>query len=130
MNKNNIVTFLDSVGRTLFAEKADDSRNNDDFLIVKNPVVVHINQDANSGQMSLSLIPCFFREFLADKSQDTVWAFNKNTITMMDSTTFDEKLYKNYSSLNSLNTDMSTSMEPKVSVPDNKGIIKLFDDEK
>ncbi len=134
MNTNNkMICFLDTVGRTIFAEKVEGSRNeNSDSLVVKNPVVVHINSGPD-GQMSLSLIPCFFREFLADKTQDTTWSFNMAAITLMDPTEFDEKLYKNYANLNSnivvptaLDTAMAT--KSKTNIPNGEKVIKLFDE--
>src|SRR5207302_1974001 len=89
--KQKLITFLDAVGRTIFAERVDE-KTTDDWLYVKNPIVVHAQPHPQSGQMELQLFPIFFKEFLADKDEDTVWRYNRRNITESDDTVFDFKL--------------------------------------
>lgn len=93
MENKDIIVFLDQVGRTIFAEQVTD-RSDENTLVVKNPVVVHIN--SLEGKMSLQLLPVFFREFLADKEESMTFTYRKEAIAIADPTTFDVKLYNNY----------------------------------
>jgi hypothetical protein len=132
MNDNdNIIVFLDPIGRTLFAEKVTDKKvlgkreTNKNLLVVKNPVVVHIGSvrgEDGQEKMSLQLLPVFFKEFLADKNDDVVFTYDKNNITIADSMTFDHKLYHNYKQM----------FSPLVIPGAEKGkkIIDLFDEKK
>lgn len=122
METDNIIVFLDLVGRTLFAEEVPE-RSNEDILVVKNPVVVNIN--GLEGKMSLQLLPVFFKEFLADKDDDMVFNYNKRSITMADKATFDHKLYNNYRQMFS-----NIVLPPTPSGDPAKKVINLFDDEK
>jgi hypothetical protein len=125
MENNTIRVFLDAVGRTIFAEELPD-RSNEEFLVVKNPVVVHIGS-TQEGKMSLQLLPVFFKEFLADKDDDITFTYRRENIAMSDPVTFDYKLYNNYKQMFSniiLPTDapVDSAQKPKV--------IDLFDDKK
>jgi hypothetical protein len=95
--KKDLVVFLDTIGRTIIAERTGESS---DELKIKNPAVVNIvpqpvidqnNQpviDQITGQpaqrMALQLFPLFFREFLADKEEPVKFNFKKHNITMSD----------------------------------------------
>ena len=119
----NIITFMDSIGRTIFAE-IDEKRSNAEELWVYNPVVVHTQPNPQTGQMALQLFPVFFREFLADKEQKIVWKYNrKNIVETGESIVFDFKLKAQYASI--------FSMPSRMTEPSNKSdnTIKLFDDD-
>lgn len=94
-NTPKLITFLDSLGRTIigehFSEKSDATH-----LAVQNPVIVHIVPVGNNGQMTVQLLPVFFREFLADKTEDTVWRYNRSALTESDDVVFDFKLTAQY----------------------------------
>jgi hypothetical protein len=95
-NENiNIVTFLDSVGRTILAEKSDEIENK---IAVKNPVILHIVPDSN-GRMSVQLLPIFFREFLADKNEDVIFYYNLDQIVKTNIENFDFRLQAQYKQL-------------------------------
>jgi hypothetical protein len=95
-NENiNIVTFLDSIGRTILAEKSHESETQ---LAVKNPVILHIVPD-NNGRMSVQLLPIFFREFLADKNEDVIFNYNLNQISKTNIVNFDFRLQAQYKQL-------------------------------
>lgn len=123
MDTDDIIVFLDAVGRTLFAEHLPE-RSNDAELVVKNPVVVNIN--SLEGKMSLQLLPVFFKEFLADKEEDVVFAYKKQSVTIADKMTFDHKLYNNYRQMfsNLVLPPTTAAGEPT------KKVIDLFDAEK
>lgn len=122
--KDTIITFMDSIGRTIFAEK-DEKRTTEDTLWVYNPVVVHTQPNPQTGQMALQLFPVFFREFLADKEQKIVWMYNrKNIVETGEEVVFDFKLKAQYASIFSM---VGKNLQEKDPKGDNT--IKLFDDE-
>jgi hypothetical protein len=125
VDNKNIITFMDSIGRTIFAE-VDLERTNEDYLWVFNPVVVHTQPNPQTGQMALQLFPVFFREFLADKDQKVSWKYNRKVIVETGSdVVFDFKLKAQYSSI------FSAAGKNLPENPQNKeaSTIKLFDDD-
>ena len=76
MTKDDLVLFLDGIGRTLLGEKVGDTKTT---LEVKNPSVLHVQPNSENGQIQVQLIPVFFKEFAAPDSDGT-WNFNKNNI--------------------------------------------------
>ena len=126
MNEKNIVAFLDSINRLMFAEEVSSAN---DVLKVRNPVVINIVPQADprtgqpTGQMALQLIPVFFKEFLADKSSDVIFNYNKSVITVIDPLVFDFKLHAQYHQLFA-----TTPTSPVTPVASQPGVIKLFDD--
>lgn len=97
-NKNTISIILDSVGRTIVGEINPD-KTNDQVLGLKNPVVLHIVPQDQSGRMSVQLLPLFFREFLADKSGDVTFEYKKASITEVQLDALDFRLQAQYSQL-------------------------------
>lgn len=93
--ENKIVVFFDAVGRTILGEKLED-KTTDKVLSVKNPAVVHIMPNQQTGQLQLQILPLFFKEFLADKDAGTVWNYNRANITEAVDVTFDFKLEAQY----------------------------------
>lgn len=125
MEIDNLVVFLDPVGRTIFAEKMPDRTPGSAEFIVKNPVVVHLSPKPD-GQMALQLLPLFFREFLADKNGDVTFTYNKNTIAIADPMKFDEKLHTNYHNMFS-NIEIVEAMPE---LPKGDKVVDLFDEKK
>ena len=93
--ENKIIVFFDTVGRTILGERADAETNNA-VLAIKNPAVVHIMPNQQSGQLQLQILPLFFKEFLADKDIGTLWKYNRSNITEAVDVTFDFKLEAQY----------------------------------
>ena len=118
--KNKIVVFFDSVGRTILGERVD-ANTNDKVLSVKNPAVVHIMPNQQTGQLQLQILPLFFREFLADKSEPTVWNYNRSLITEAQDVAFDFKLEAQYQQI----FNPSPIITPKGS----GDVVRLFDEE-
>lgn len=95
MNKK-LIVFFDTVGRTIIAEEVE---RKDSTLKVKNPVIVHIVPNQQTGQMALQLLPGFFKEFQADKTQDTEWTYNLNMIAPCTHVDLDFRLISQYSNM-------------------------------
>lgn len=121
----NLVVFMDSVGRTLFGE-VDPAKSDADWLYVYNPVVVHVQPNPQTGQMAIQLFPVFFREFLADKNTKILWRYNRKSIVETEGkVVFDFRLYMNYKNIYS---DAPQGMMAQQRPPEQE-VIKLFDDE-
>ena len=99
MDNNKLITFNDSVQRTIIAEKLTET---DTTITVKNPVVINVQPQMNqtgqqTGQMVLQLLPIFFKEFLGDKNASINYKYNRDQITEIDfEGGFDFRLYSQY----------------------------------
>ena len=125
-NTTNLTTFLDSLGRTIIAESVPEL-NTETHLTVKNPVIVHIVPVGNSGQMTVQLLPVFFREFLADKTEDTTWKYNRVSVTEAEQVVFDFKLTAQYQQMFSKSNLIIPPGAGEVAPP-SPDVVKLFDE--
>ena len=121
--ENKIVVFFDTVGRTILGEKLDD-KTTKDILSIKNPAVVHIMPNQQTGQLQLQILPLFFKEFLAEKDSGTVWNYIRANITEAVDVTFDFKLEAQYRQIFSATPAAPVPQQPQGS-PE---VIKLFDE--
>lgn len=131
MSKINVVTFTDHIGRVVIGEQVE---SNKDTLKVKNPAIIHIGQNPQTGQIQVQTLPYFFREFLEPTSatKGTVWKFNRDKIVEGE-LTLDERLVSQYEKLFS-NVSVQVPNTPAnaktAGAAGNKAeVIKLFDDE-
>jgi hypothetical protein len=92
--KTKLITFLDPIGRTILGEDATTETQ----FGVKNPVILHVVPD-NQGRMSVQLLPIFFREFLADKSEDVIFYYKCDSITKTNLENLDFRLQAQYNQL-------------------------------
>jgi len=120
--QNKIVVFLDSVGRTVLGEKIE-TETNEKTLAIKNPAVVHILPNQQTGQLQLQILPLFFKEFLADKDTGTTWKYNRCSITEAIDVMFDFKLEAQYRQIFA-NVPVPAPQQPQ-GKPE---VIKLFDE--
>jgi len=121
-NTPQLKTFLDAIGRTIIGE-AIESESNQNTLAIKNPALIHIVPNTSTGQIQLQILPLFFREFLADKDEGTVWYYNRATITESAEINYDFKLPAQYAQI--------FNPSPSIIVPQPNSeppTIKLFDD--
>lgn len=116
---NNIIVFLDNIGRTILGKKVNETNTH---VSIENPALVHINANPQTNQLQLQILPLFFKEFQADKSESTVWKYNKNSITESETITFAFQFVAQY--------EQMFAAAP-VQAQENTGeVVKLFDDEK
>lgn len=94
---NNIITFIDNVGRVIVG-RADDEQTTDSKLAVSNPSVVNVNVKQDTGQITVQLLPYVFREFITPETRfdKHVWFFNKCQITMSDTIEVDSAVQNQY----------------------------------
>lgn len=120
--ENKIAVFFDSVGRTILGERID-AETNEKVLAVKNPAVVHIMPNQQTGQLQLQILPLFFKEFLAEKDAGTLWKYNRENITEAVDVTFDFKLEAQYRQI------FASGPAPAPQQPQGSPeVIKLFDE--
>lgn len=131
MNNQNapkLILFLDPIGRNILGELVDNKPETN--LFVKNPVILHV-ADSGGGKMSVQLLPLFFREFLADKTADVTFSYQKDKITITDIDAFDFRLQAQYNQIFSKQsvfvTPQQPNEQPQQQQPSNS-VINLFDE--
>ena len=94
MENKKIIVFVDSVGRNIYGELV---ARLDKFVRVKNPAIINIVPNPNSGQLQVQVLPYFFTEFLKNKDDiNTVWDFSTKSIVEATEIDLDEKLVAQY----------------------------------
>jgi len=92
MKQKKLVMFLDTVGRTVVGELDEQTET---ILKVKNPAILNV-APAEGGRMVVQILPIVFKEFLADRTENTIWNYNKGQITVSSIETLDVRLQKQY----------------------------------
>jgi hypothetical protein len=127
--KTKIVVILDSLGRTVLGEQISKDK---EILKLKNPVVLHIVPADNQGKMSVQLLPLFFREFLADKTGDSLFDYRLDNIVTTDIDAIDFRLQSQYKQMfnpeNGFITTNNVPPNPNSGTPPR--VVDLFDENK
>jgi hypothetical protein len=127
-----LIVILDAIGRTILGEKVCCGNScGEEILKLKNPVVLHIVPADNQGKMSVQLLPLFFREFLADKTGDVVFNFEKSKIVTTDIDALDFRLQGQYAQMfNPQNVFVNGGTQPPPSPNDGQPptVVSLFDE--
>lgn len=80
MNKN-IILFLDKFGRTVIGEIFEENEND---LIIKNPGIINITQDAQSKRFNFQVLPLILFEIVnVDTTKFYNVKFNKSDISIL-----------------------------------------------
>lgn len=120
-----LTAIVDSVGRVILG-RHDVQASTKSLLNVRNPAVVNIQVDQQSGQISVQLIPYIFREFIkADKRDDGVsWNFQKNNIVISDDLELEDNIITQYIKIFETPIEQaSEASEPVTAEP-----VELFDE--
>jgi hypothetical protein len=126
--KNTTTVFLDYLGRNIIGELVESDST---YHKVKNPVILHCPPAPdNSGRMSVQLLPLFFREFLADKTEDVVFNFVKDKIIETSIEAIDFRLQAQYAQLFNKNNEFVSGdqQQPQQPQQSSNDVIKLFDE--
>ena len=126
-DEKKLTVFVDTVGRTVVGESLEDTAT---VLTVKNPAIVHVQPNPQTGQISVQLIPFFFKEFLKDQTKgDTVWEFLKSNMTVAKDIELDDRLVTQYSNMYSvIQSPGAGVITSDVDTPGKDApVIKLFD---
>jgi hypothetical protein len=121
-----LTTILDTVGRTILGEVVAD-KTNDTILAIKNPVVLNVVPQDQSGRMSVQLLPIFFREFLPDKTGDVVFSYKRSNITETDIEAIDFRLGAQYAQMFNKNNVFVPPADAPAAGASNS-VINLFDE--
>ena len=93
-NKNKLIVFVDNVGRNIYGELVT---REEKYFWVKNPAIINIVPNANTGQLQVQVLPYFFGEFLKNKEEPkTVWKFSAKSVVEATELDLDEKLVSQY----------------------------------
>ena len=128
MSDKNLTVFVDQIGRTIIAEEVKSSKT---VLEAKNPAVVHVQPNPQTGQISVQLVPYFFKEFAKDQNDSSVWEFLRANITLAKELKLDDRLTTQYNNMYSVIQTPGTGVITSDSVnagPKDTPVIKLFDD--
>lgn len=112
----NIKVFIDHVGHTIVGEVI----SSDKSLEVKNPAIL-IAAPNNTGQLTVQLVPVFFKEFVkASKREDGVVFFYPIDKVVKSEVELDERLTEQYVNMFNPTQKIENKETP---------VVKLFDDE-
>lgn len=116
-----LIAFLDTIGRTILGERVEE-QTTEDVLTIKNPAVVQVMPNPQTGQLALQILPLFFKEFQADKTEATYWKYQRKLITESADITFDFKLDAQYKQI------FSNIVIPAAAPTGEAPVVKLFED--
>ena len=135
----NYVIFVEANGRTVYGEEVK-SKTNKTILAVKNPAVIFVQANQQSGQFGVQVVPFLFREFAKQGTvKDQVWLFNRNQITLAVDVELDDKLIEQHKRIFSaidmpagtgIVTPQQAAMEDMAAGGGEEKVVKLFDDSK
>jgi len=93
-----LIAIVDSVGRVILG-RHDESNSNKNVTNLKNPAVVNIQVNQESGQISVQLIPYIFREFVSSNQREAgvSWNFQNSSITTSPDLELEENIVGQYS---------------------------------
>jgi hypothetical protein len=112
-----IKTIIDHIGRTVVGgEVSQDEKT----ITLNNPVIIHVQPNAQTGQLQVQSFPYIFMEFLTTASREkNHWTFNKSSVVLSE-VELDEKIITQYNNINNPPAVAPAQSEPEV--------IKLFED--
>ena len=123
---DNITAFVDSVGRVIVGQKLKSKAAS--VLKIKEPAVVNVQVNQQSGQISVQLLPFVFREFVTQEARDegVVWDFNKDSCVTSENIVLEDNICKQYESIFSKPVATPAAQPQAAEEPE---VVKLFDDE-
>lgn len=120
--KEKIIVFSDHIGRIVAGTLASETAKE---LKVKDPVIIHVEPQPQTGQLQVHTFPYVFMEFTTPESRENnEWTFNKNVIAVSN-IELDERLT---TSIKNINKPADT---PQIATPGagDAKIVNLFDNE-
>jgi len=122
----NITTFVDNVGRVIVGQK---EKSSGEILQIKEPAVVNVQVNQQSGQISVQLLPFIFREFIEPKVREegVTWNFNKSNIVESDNVKLDGNIVEQYKSIFSKPVAQAATPAPTTQAKEPE-VVKLFDE--
>jgi hypothetical protein len=118
-----IKTIIDHIGRTVVGVAVKEDTKT---ITLHNPVIIHVQPDAQSGQLQVQSFPYIFMEFLKDKDKNN-WTFTKTAICTSD-VELDDRIITQYDNINNPQPPIQAGTSPDAG--EEPEVIKLFDDDK
>ena len=128
MSDKNLSVFIDNIGRTILGETVSDTKTT---LEIKNPAIVHVQPNQQTGQISVQLVPVFFKEFQAGDKNDSTWVWLKSNLVTAKDVNLDDRLKQQYTNMFSAIVAPSQPQLAGASAGaggDTPPVVKLFDD--
>ena len=128
MSDKNLSVFIDNIGRTILGETVSDTKTT---LEIKNPAIVHVQPNQQTGQISVQLVPVFFKEFQAGDKNDSTWVWLKSNLVTAKDVDLDDRLKQQYTNMFSA---IVAPPQPQLAGAgagaggDTPPVVKLFDD--
>ena len=93
----NLTAIVDSVGRVVLG-RVNEKESTKAELKLKNPAVVNIQVDQQSGQISVQLIPYIFKEFVKSdvREKGVTWSFQRSAIVVSDDLILEDNIESQY----------------------------------
>lgn len=110
-----ITTIVDQVGRVVIGVETSQT---DETLTLKNPVIVHVQPDQQSGQLQVQTFPYLFMEFIEGDRDQNDWTFFKSAIAVSN-VNLTEQIKRQYAAIN----NPAPAQPPAEEEPE---VIKLF----
>ena len=123
MSDKNLTIFVDNIGRTVMGELDKETKSE---MVVANPAIIHVVPNQQTGQISVQLLPFFFKEFTKPNDDPAKWTFNKANLTTAAGITLDDKIVSQYDGLYS--PIVTPDSSPVVAPAGDSKVVKLFDD--
>jgi hypothetical protein len=113
---SSIQPFIDHVGRTIIGEVLGEENGH---LKVKNPAILLVQPNQQTGQLSIQTVPLFFKEFITPGVRDSAgtWLFPKDKIVTTTDIQLEERICEQYKRI--FTPPAATS---------STDVVKLFDD--
>ena len=125
---SNITSFVDNVGRVIVGQQTKSKDKT--HLHIKEPAVVNVQVNQQSGQISVQLLPFIFREFVKQESREegVVWKFNKDNIVTSDNLELEDAIIQQYESIFSQPVAAPAPAAEATTKEDTPEVVKLFDE--
>ena len=112
-----MITFVDQIGRTVIGEQVSETETT---LVVKNPVIIHVQPNPQNGQLQVQSFPYLFVEFIDPAHRDTNnWTFHKSNIVISD-VVLEERIKQQYHGINTVQPSSTTG---------DAEVIRLFEED-
>jgi len=92
--KDDLVVFTDAIGHIAVATYID---GDDNTVVVKNPMWIGLVPIPNEQRFRIETPQWFFRDFLADHNEDTVWHLSRQSYSFMESRALSIDIVSHYS---------------------------------
>ena len=126
MSDKNYTVFVDGIGRTIVGEELASSKTT---VQLKNPVILHVQPNEQTGQISVQLVPFFFKEFLKESTSGSEWTFNKANVTLAKDMKLDSRLLEQHHNLfSAIQTPATPQLATAGAAAGEPPVVKLFDD--